>query len=185
MTRTLASTIVSEITGATVYPVFLAQFEFDSGVLNLWTGYRNLAIGGDIFVGAGELGSVTPTVETESLKAYGLSFSLSGIDTSIIATALSAPYQDRICTLWLGFMDTVGDYIDRVQIFKGRMDTMNIKEEGELATISITAENVLIGLERSNERRYTSEDQKLSFSTDTGFDQVPALQLKEIAWGRS
>lgn len=185
MTRTLASTIVSEVEAATVYPILLSKFEFDGGDLNLWTGYRNITVVGDIFVGAGELGSVTPTVESESLKAHGLSFSLSGIDSSIIATALLEPYQDRPCTLWLGFMDSDNAYIDRVQLFKGRMDTMNIQEEGTVSNISVAAENVLIGLERSNERRFTSEDQKLTYPSDTGFDQVPALQLKEIAWGRS
>jgi len=184
MTRTLASTIVSQVEGSIVYPILMAKFEFDGGDLNLWTGYRNLTVGGDIFVGAGELGSVTPTVETETLKAAGLTFSLSGIDSLIIATALTEPYQDRPCTLWLGFMDEDNGYVDRVQLFKGRMDTMNIEESGELTSVSLAAENVLIGLERSNERRYTGEDQKLSYPTDTGFDQVPALQLKEIAWGR-
>tara|TARA_R110000751_G_scaffold10671_2_gene38649 strand:- start:3480 stop:4040 length:561 start_codon:yes stop_codon:yes gene_type:complete len=185
MTRTLVSTIVSEVSSATVYPVFMAQFEFGSGNLNLWTGYRNLTVGSDVFVGAGELGSITPIIETETVVARGLDFTLSGIDTSIISTALTENYHDRICTLWIGFMSSANAFIDRVQMFKGRMDTMNITEGPETATITVAAESVLVSLERANERRFTSEDQKLINASDKGYDQVPSLQNLEVAWGKT
>lgn len=185
MSRTLVSTIVSEVTAATVYPMFMAQFEFDSGNLNLWTGYRDLTVNSDVFVGAGELGTFTPLIETEALNARGLEFTLSGIDTSIVATALTEAYQDRLCTLWIGFLDSDSTYIDRLQMFKGRMDTMNISEGPETATITIAAESVLISLERANERRFTAEDQKLINASDKGYDQVPSLQNLEIAWGKT
>ena len=178
MTRTLVSTIVFRGFFRHGYPVFMAQFEFGSGNLNLWTGYRNLTVGSDVFVGAGELGSITPIIETETVVARGLDFTLSGIDTSIISTALTENYHDRICTLWIGFMSSV-------QMFKGRMDTMNITEGPETATITVAAESVLVSLERANERRFTSEDQKLINASDKGYDQVPSLQNLEVAWGKT
>jgi hypothetical protein len=185
MTRTIASTIVSEIANSVVRPVFLARFIFDSASLNLWSGYRQITVGGHVFVGVGELGSISPVVETQSIKARGLTFQLSGIDSSIIGTALTQEYQDRLCTLWLGFMDSTDALIDYLEIFKGRMDTMNIQESGETCDISIAAESVLITLERTNERRYTTEDQKLDYPNDAGFDQVPSLQTKEVNWGKT
>jgi hypothetical protein len=65
------------------------------------------------------------------------------------------------------------------------MDIMKIDEGPESATIVLSLENRLIALDRSKERRYTHEDQQLSFPGDKGFEFVPDLQDKEIIWGKS
>lgn len=185
MTRTLSSAIVSEVTGSVVHPILMSKFEFDSGNLNLWSGYGTLTIGSDVFTGVGEMGGQSPIQETQGLKATGIQYSLSSIDSSIIGTALLENYQDRPVTTWMGFMDGDGTYLDRVQVFKGRMDTMNIQEKGDTSDLSLSAENILIGLEKANERRFTAEDQKLDFPGDLGFDGVNSLQEREINWGKT
>ena len=43
--------------------------------------------------------------------------------------------------------------------------------------------NRLIDLEKPNESRYTSEEQKRLFSGDLGLDFVTDLQDKDINWG--
>ena len=185
MTRTLSSTIVSEVGQTVVHPIIMSKFEFDSGDLNLWSGYGSLVVGGDTYTGVGELGATAPVVEAQSVKATGLSYSLSSIDSGIIGTALSENYQDRPVTTWMGFMDGDGTFLDRVIVFQGRMDTLNIQEKGDTSDLSLSAENVLITLEKANERRFTAEDQKIDYPADLGYDQVNALQEREITWGRS
>ena len=64
--------------------------------------------------------------------------------------------------------------------FAGKMDTMEVSELPGSAVITVTAENRLIDLERSHRRTYTPEDQKASHSGDTFFDEVAALQNREI-----
>ena len=64
------------------------------------------------------------------------------------------------------------------------MDTMGIEDTGDTANISLTAESRLIDLERSRERRYTSEDQKIDYPNDKGLEFIADLQDKEIVWGR-
>jgi len=61
---------------------------------------------------------------------------------------------------------------------------MNIEEQAEAASISVTAENVLVKLERPVVRRFTNEDQKSRFPDDRGLEFVASLQDKEIFWGR-
>ena len=61
---------------------------------------------------------------------------------------------------------------------------MKIDEGPETATIALNLENRLIVLDRAKERRYTHEDQQLSFAGDLGFEFVPDLQDKEIIWGK-
>ena len=61
---------------------------------------------------------------------------------------------------------------------------MNIEESGDTCVVSVTAENVLIKLERPIVRRFTNEDQKSRFPNDRGLEFVAALQDKDILWGR-
>lgn len=190
MTRTIVSTIVSELATSALSPILAARFEFGSGHLRLWSGYGDLVfdpLGGvdfQVWSGAGELGGVSPIMETQTVKSTSVDFTLSGIPSAWLSVALTESYQDRLCQLWLGFMDSSNVLINVVSLFKGRMDVMTI-HEGELeSTISVTAESVLVGLERANERRFTPEDQKINYPADTGYDQVASLQIKEIVWGR-
>ena len=73
---------------------------------------------------------------------------------------------------------------DVYTLFKGKMDIMKIDEGAESATIVLNLENRLIALDRPKERRYTHEDQQLSFRGDLAFEFVPDLQDKEIIWGK-
>jgi hypothetical protein len=61
---------------------------------------------------------------------------------------------------------------------------MNIEENADTSVISVTAENVLIKLERPVVRRFTNEDQKSRFPDDRGLEYVAGLQDKDILWGR-
>jgi hypothetical protein len=186
MSRDLSSTIVGHVSGTVVRPAFAAKLEFDTGNLNVWTGMGSLAFnpgtGIETFLGTGGLGGIAPVEETSTVRAVGMSFSLSGIPSSLLSLALLENYQDRLAHLWVLFFNADGSLLGSTLIFKGRMDTMDIEEGAEKSAITVTAESVLVGLEKANERRYTSEDQHLNYPSDKGFDFVPSLQLKEIKW---
>jgi len=87
----------------------------------------DLTWSGDTYLGAGELGSISEVKETLELEATGLKFSISGVPSAHISTALSEDYQNRFAKLWLGFFNSSGVIIaNPFQIFKGRMDVMEI-----------------------------------------------------------
>jgi|TARA_Y100000034_G_C6657441_1_gene288084 hypothetical protein len=186
MARTVASAIVTEITGAVVRPILLAELAFTSETIRVWNGIGDITVSSDVFTGIGTLGTVSPIIETATVKATGVDFALSGIPSGLLSIALTEDYQERLATLWLGFMDTSDNsFIDRLQIYKGRMDVMTIEEEGETSTISLSTESILVGLERPRERRYTDQDQKSQFPADKGFEFVTSLQEKDVPWGRT
>ena len=70
-----------------------------------------------------------------------------------------------------------------IKLFAGRMDIMQIIEQGDTATISISLENRLVDLLKPRILRYTHEDQQTLFPGDLGFEFVTALQDKEVVWG--
>lgn len=186
MSRDLTTDFKSAVTAGTVRPVVLVAAAFDSGTIRFWNGIGTLSYGGNDYTGAGNLLKITEVVENQKIEARGASFELSGIPSSIIALALSEEYQDRIITQTFAPLDVNGVPIaDPFTFFSGKADVMSIEEGKTSATIRLSAENDLIALTRANERRRTPEDQKLTWSGDTFFDQVASLQSKDIVWGKN
>jgi hypothetical protein len=64
------------------------------------------------------------------------------------------------------------------------MDVMTIQEDGATATVSLQVENVLIDLERPRIRKLTDEEQRKRFPGDASFENIAALQDRQISWGR-
>lgn len=89
--------------------------------------------------------------------------------------------------MYLGFIneDFTTLIADPFLIFDGRMDTAEIADGGDTATITLTAESRLRDLERVRTRRYTDADQQSRFPGDKGLEYVPSLQDKQIVWGRA
>lgn len=179
--------MVTEVTNSSLAPIMLVKAEFDSGDIRFWTGYVNLTFDGEIYTGAGDLLNISTIEETEEIEANNVTVGLTGIKSSLISIALGEDYQDRQITVWFGALDqSTGALIaDPQPLFSGRMDVMQIEESGETASIAVRCESNLITLKRSKERRYTDQDQKVDFPSDTFFDQVDSLQDTQVTWGKT
>lgn len=157
----------------------------DSGPLRVWSGYGNLTIGSNTYLGVGQLLAFSGLEETLDLRATGFSVILNGIDNHALTIALNANYQNRDITLYMGFNDSDGTLIDTPFILaRGRMDVMSIEEGADSSSIVIQCESRLIDFERPRRRLYTDEDQRRDHPTDTGFSLVKGIQDINITWGR-
>lgn len=188
MTRTLTATIETEIGKEVIRPVLFLKLLLDAadgGDLNYWSGIGTFTFNGDDYIGTGVLGSITEVKETQELTAQGVKFSLTSIPAENIAIALEKEYAERPCKLWLGFLTQAGTLLaDPVLLFTGRLDVMELSEAGDTCTISISAENRLVDLERPKVRYYTDEDQKMDYPDDTGFAFVSSLNDgRTVTWG--
>ena len=166
---------------------FAVKLEFDSGTTRIWTGMGDLAFdagsGSETFLGGSSLVSIQPNEETADTQANGCSFALNGIESANISLALTEDYQGRNATLFLGAFSSSAVVADPYVLFKGFMDTMDISDNGETASIQVKAESRLVSLQKARMRRFTDQDQKLIDSTDKGLEYVVSLQNKTIAWG--
>lgn len=207
MSRDLPTDFITELNSDVVYPFFAVDLNFASGPLHFWTGYGNLSIDGVTYLGVGELVNISSVEETTEIEAKGATITMTGIPSAFLSLALQEPYQGRECNIYFGLwlsnkrISTESDvtitsedlfefvvesgtrYL--VEIFSGELDQMNITEQADSATIAVTAENVLIKLERPVVRRFTNEDQKTRFPNDKGLEFIASLQDKEIFWGRT
>ena len=184
MSRSVTSAVNTIFESNSVSPFMAIDLAFDGGNFLAWTGYGNITFDSTTYVGAGDFLSVSPVKENSEVQANGIDITLSGIPSDLISSALNETYQGRSCKLFLGALDSSNAVVsDPYLLFSGRMDLMSIDDSGDTANINVTAESRLIDLDRTRERRYTSEDQKIDFPNDKGLEFITDLQDKEIVWG--
>lgn len=152
-----------------------------TGPLYLWSGQGNQTIDGNLYIGTGNLLSISDVSETSDISAAGANLTLSGIPSDLLALALTTKYSGRICKIKFGVL---GNPIIVTDLFIGYMDQMNIRDGAETAAITVSVESKMIDLERPRIHRYTSESQKSKFPDDLAFDFIPDLQDKPLSWGR-
>jgi hypothetical protein len=182
--RTLSADMVTEVTATQLAPILLADLQFSTPVY-LWSGYGSLPYGGVTYLGIGTLGDISPIEETTDLAARGISLKLSGVPTANVALALTENYQGRACTVLFGALSpTAGTIISSpITVFSGKMDVMQVSDDGQSATIIMTAESRLMDFKRPREIRYTDEEQQNLFAGDVGLEFVNDIQEKPIYWG--
>lgn len=184
MSRDLTAGMVTDITAPVVSMALAAEFDFAGGMVRVWTGAGTLTWNTYSWTGIGDLGGISPIREPDSTEAAGVTFSLSGIPSSLISLALGDNYRGRACRCWLLTVDHSGPTVqESSQRFAGRMDTMTIDEGAETSTISISAESHLVDLTRPRATRYTDAEQQRLFPGDLGLEYVAALVEKPLYWG--
>lgn len=183
--RSLSNDMTTQVSASQLSPIILASLAFQTPV-NLWSGYGTITYGGTGYLGIGTLGTISPVEETTDLAARGITMQLSGVPTALIAVALSENYQGKACSIMFGALDSSGSLVSSpITVFSGRMDVMSINDDGQNATIGMTAENKLVDFRRPREVRYTDEEQKNLYPLDKGLEFVNSIQEKEIYWGNA
>jgi hypothetical protein len=184
--RTLPGSMSAEVVTAQLSPILLASLQFSTPVY-LWTGYGDLVYNSTTYLGLGTFGTISPVEETTDLAARGISMKLSGVPTANVSLALTENYQGRECAILFGALSpTAGTLISSpVTVFSGRMDVMQITDDGQTAEIIMTAESRLMDFKRTREIRYTDEEQQQLYAGDAGLEFVNDIQEKPIYWGSS
>lgn len=184
MSRGITSAMITAIAAGTVYPILFGEFDFSGGTIYVNNGPFPVTWNAHTWVGLGKFVSVQPIRETADVNANNVSFVLNGVDSALIAELFGNRSRGRWCYLWLGCFNSSGTLLaDPQMVFAGRMDQPVINDQGQTASINLSAESRLVDLQRPRERRYTDQDQKAYYPTDTFFMFVAGLQDRQIQWG--
>ena len=185
MSRDIHSSMLTALASGEFSPFYAVDLNFHNPTTNadaplyLWTGVGDLSANGNTYSGVGDLLGIGNLEEAAELKASGLSLTLSGVPDTLLTAALAHEYSGRDAKVYFG----VDGNSNLIEVYTGFMDTMTIDDTPEAATITLTIENRLIDLERTNAFRYTQESHGSLYSGDTFFSYVQDLQDKEVEWG--
>lgn len=180
MSRTVPAAIITALTQPVCQPFYAAEMLFDTAPLRIWTGYGDRTIDGQTYTGAGTLLSISGLEEVDDLSARAATLVLSGIPTSVVSLTLAEPFQNRPCRIMFG----VRDVPDFVEVFSGRINTMDLTYEADTCRIELMVDSKLVLLERENIRRYTHESHTSRYPGDTFLSFVADLQDKDVPWGK-
>lgn len=182
MARPLHSSAITALQGATLILGIIAEFDFPSGKVRIWTGLGNLSWDSQTWTGLGDLVGVGDIEETTEIGAAGLTLNLNVGQANIVSLALGERYRGRPCRLWLALMSNSTTVGHAIPLFGGRMDVMDITEEGEGGSIVLSVENRLADLRRPRTSRYTHAEQLRRYPGDLFFEFSAKLHERPIPW---
>jgi hypothetical protein len=186
MARDLTADFKVEIEGRLVRPIIFVFLDFVADPVYIWSGVGTVSWNGHTWLGVGNLGGVSAVQETADTIAQNITLSLSGIPTEYLSDVIEAVQQNTDVQVWFGFLaDDNSIVADPYQVFWGHIDVPTVTEGADTSTVSITCENPLIDLQRSANRRYTPDDQKIDYPTDKGFEYVASIQEWDGTWGKA
>lgn len=185
MSRDIDATLLAETVKPELNPIFLLEFEASTGWVRAWTGIGDFVWDSKTFNGTGVFGGFSQVEEGTDGTALGISYSLSGIDPAVAAIAVSEIRQDKLATMYFAAVNDDCQLIGVPEpIAVHFTDVPTIQDDGETSTINLSCESAAIDQLRPRIRRFTTEDQKIDFPTDEGFDYVEGLQFRKINWGK-
>ena len=135
------------------------------------------------YLGVGDFGSVSSTKESEELGPSGITLQLSGVDSTLITTALDSGKYGDVVTLYVGYRQDDGTLVDDPWVlWRGTFEYASIGQ-GESNVVSITLQHDLAILDEADGGRYTDEDQQSRFAGDRGFEYVAEMGTVKLLWG--
>ena len=189
MSRPLNSVTYNVLDNEILTPRIMIAAVFDNPVF-IWTGDEDITYNGFTYLGQGSVISFDGVEESNDLGAtnitLGLAISSNNLTSDILERAITDDYQGNSITIMLALISNSGViYGQAITLFDGFIDVMTAEDDGEIATVTLTAESSLVRLGRTFTRVYTDEDQRHYFPGDKGLEFIAAIQEKESIWGRN
>lgn len=163
---------------------FFLEIAFSNETIYVWSGVGPYSWNSQTWTGLGWYGEISAIPETTLVQAQSVTLTLSGIPSELLTDVLNYVRTTSTCIIWMGLFDSGWNLIDGnpIQVFAGFCDVPTITDSGATCSISITAENDLIELEKPPARRYTDVDQQIDFPGDLGMSFVQNLQEQNFVW---
>lgn len=181
--RTLSPSAQAALSAPVVRIVQLILMSFPASAIALNSSNMDLVYGGVTYLGAAGFGSVGE-IETGTNEVKGLVFSMSGVSSTAVALAMddAGVVQGTPVVVRTAILDEALQIVDAPIEWAGRLDTMNIEENGETCSISATAESNQVDLLRGVPMTYSNADQQALYPGDRAFEYVNSQSAVPVVW---
>lgn len=181
--KTLSSPTVAALSSGSVAIVQLILMEFSSGQVALNMSTWDLAFGGITYKGAYGLGTISAVTDKPG-EVQGVTLELFG-EAAMIALALDDAdiVQGTPITIRTAIIETdTYTVLDAPVEWVGTLDTMAICEDGQQASIRVSAESKAVDLMRGTPQFYSEADQTAIHPADHSFKYVVDQVSKPVIW---
>ena len=187
MARGLTSAVKTELATGNINPVLLIEIEFSTPVYLTNASFDiTSSVSGTsrTYASNGHLRGITGVSETNKPTKNSLALTLSGVEQTYIALALSENIINKEVYVYRGFLDANQALIaDPFLLFYGTIDEFKITDNTNTATLSFNVTSHWGNFSKKSGRTTSDNSQKRFFSGDKGME-YSALNLVDIKWGR-
>ena len=178
--RSITTAAQTVLAGPVVPMALLVSMAFDTPV-NLASSAATIQVGGTLYTGLGNLGSIEPIKDAPGDGA-GLRFALSGVSSDHIGLALNETARGRAVIVKLAVLDPATHAVlDTPTLWTGTLDQMPITR-GPTSTVSVTALHRGETYRRPKPLRYTDGDQQALVPGDTSLRYVLSQSQQQDVW---
>lgn len=182
--RILAAPVLAALASGSAVVVQLVQMAFSTVPVALNMSTWDLVWNSVTYKGAYGLGTISAVVDKPG-DVQGITLEMSGGDAARISLALddSDIVQGTPLTLRTAIMDPATyTILDAPADWVGTLDTMVIVEDGQQASIRVTAESNAVDLLRGTPQFYNDTDQRAINANDGSFRFVVDQIDKPLIW---
>lgn len=178
--RSIGSTAAAKLGGRWELSQLL-DLDLASGNLRLTTAGVDIDWNGDTYIGRRMIAA--EAIRDQGGEVQGLNLQLSGVPSEFLSLALQEQVQGRPVRIWMAIADADdGSLLDVILSWAGTCDRMPIKQSGNTATITVTAEHRGIAFARPKGLRYTDGDQQRLFPGDKSLEFIPSQAQHQDVW---
>lgn len=184
MSKRLSDLMTTEVKKDVLHPVLFAEFFLETTTIRVWSGVGDFVWGNRTWKGMGLFGKVSAIEESVEVKSTSATFQLSAIPSNLLGEIMQYQVQGKQVVLYFGVLNDVMQLIETpIILLIGLIDQVEITDGATTSSINLTTQNRLRDLERQRTRRYTNEDQKVYYPTDTFMRYLSLIQDSKTDWG--
>lgn len=181
MSRTLSSTITTNIESTNANSVWLVTIELDGSTKYYNTGTPDIVYGGHTYIG-NNIVSLSSFKEILELNTNKISLTLTGVNATNVSQFESTNYVERKVNMWFASLDSNFDVTDTYLVYTGYIDTVNTNHNPKDGNykVSVSVSNPLFRHSAVTGRLASDSMQKRLYPGDTGFYWVNEVQEKKV-----
>lgn len=181
----ISQAVVDIIAQGNFTALHAVELQFASETIRAHTGTGDLLIGGQVYLGVGQLGRISTAQETDSPSGpMSVDLTLSGLDGNILQQTLVERCRGRPGRVIFVVIGADGTMAADV-LFSGRMDAAKFSYGGNSGENSITVTIIdrMAEWSRPGAMRWTDENHQLRHPGDRIFFAVAQLSESPLYWG--
>ena len=174
--------IINDLASGHVEMGFAVEIMAPSAPVRVHTGVGEVVINGELYLGLGSLGSISPSKSDGSTSPKDITLSLALIDSSMLALALNEKMVGSQVQIVMFTYGTDGQVKSTAVAFAGKITSVSAVT-GDENTVNYSCANELEGWQSICSWRYTEDSHLLRYPDDHGLRCVGEISERTILWG--
>lgn len=182
MIQLFSNEIINEMNSDNPRLLHAVEILYPSAPVRAHTGFGEIVIDGQNYIGVGQLGSIEPIPQTSETAPSSASIGLSGLDPTLVAETLNERTQGSKVKIMVCSLDEDDQVTSASILFAGRVNNQKFKYGSEMI-ILLDVVDRLEDWQRKGGKRFDPESHEQDFPGDKCFKFMAQMSEAPLYWG--